>query len=208
MERWYGTLRGLVAPPAAPHSVSVLEPPTPPREGLAHGQPLQLCDAAQEPASRSHVAYPSDGPRSDRPCLELWGVWLAASAYRSRPHHADGRTACTAADPGSPGPTSWQDPSTTSCRGARSVRKRDSPSAESRVRCSLLFSRTTEYLRLHFLMRGQLRRLYGLRVFRCAFLGFLSCFLRVHLGIFSLTVLVCAACATTLRVPKAARHCA
>ena len=32
--------------PAAPHPVSVLEPRPPPREGLAHGQPLQLCDAA------------------------------------------------------------------------------------------------------------------------------------------------------------------
>ena len=87
-------------------------------------------------------AYPSDGHRADRPCLELSGVYLAAGAYRSSPHQADGRTDCTAADPGSPGPASWQDTSTTSWRGDRRARKRDSPSAESRVRCSLLFSRT------------------------------------------------------------------
>src|SRR4029450_1395836 len=31
---------------AAPHSVSVLEPHAPPGEGLARGQPVQLCDAA------------------------------------------------------------------------------------------------------------------------------------------------------------------
>jgi hypothetical protein len=31
--------------PAASHSVSVLEPRSPPGESLAHGQPLQLCDA-------------------------------------------------------------------------------------------------------------------------------------------------------------------
>src|SRR5205823_14982880 len=63
----YGTLVWHLAwagrAPAASHSVSVPEPRSPPREGLAHGQPLQLCDAAQEPASRSHIAYPSDGPR-------------------------------------------------------------------------------------------------------------------------------------------------
>src|SRR5438045_1507437 len=74
----YGTLVWHLAwagrAPAASHAVSVLEPRAPPREGLAHGQPLQLCDAAQEPASRSHIAYPSDGPRADRPCLELWRV--------------------------------------------------------------------------------------------------------------------------------------
>src|SRR5439155_18584474 len=51
----------------------------------------------------------------------------------------------TAADPSSPGPTSWQDPRTASCRGERRARKRDSSSAESRVRCSLLFSRTTGF---------------------------------------------------------------
>src|SRR5678816_2636292 len=33
--------------------------------------------------------------------------------------------------------------STTSCQGVKRARKRDSPSAESRMRCSLLFSRTT-----------------------------------------------------------------
>ena len=32
--------------PAAPHPVSVLEPHAPPGEGLARGQPVQLCDAA------------------------------------------------------------------------------------------------------------------------------------------------------------------
>src|SRR5262245_53591331 len=56
------------------YGVSVVESPPPPGEGLAPGQPLQLCDAAQEPAARSHPAYPSDGDRSDRPCLELSGV--------------------------------------------------------------------------------------------------------------------------------------
>jgi hypothetical protein len=33
-----------------------------PKLGLAHGEPLQLCDAAQEPAPRSHVTHPGDGP--------------------------------------------------------------------------------------------------------------------------------------------------
>ena len=43
-DSFYGTLVCHLAwagrAPAAPHSVSVLEPPAPPREGLAHGQPL------------------------------------------------------------------------------------------------------------------------------------------------------------------------
>jgi hypothetical protein len=46
----YGTLVWHLAwagrAPAAPHPVSILEPHAPPREGLACGQPLQLCDAA------------------------------------------------------------------------------------------------------------------------------------------------------------------
>src|SRR5262249_33825353 len=91
---------------AAPHPVSVLEPHASPGEGLARGQPVQLCDAPQEPAPRSHAAYASDGHRAGRPCLELSRVYLAAGAYRSCPHPADGRTDCPAADPSSPGPTS------------------------------------------------------------------------------------------------------
>src|SRR5205823_20600 len=143
----YGTLVWHLAwagrAPAASHSVSVLEPRSPPREGLAHGQPLQLCDAAQEPASRSHIAYPSDGPRADRPCLELWRVYLAAGAHRSSPQQADGRTGHMFADSSSSGPIFGKNPSTYSRRDARRARKRGGPSAESCVRCLLLFSRTT-----------------------------------------------------------------
>src|SRR5215467_8516236 len=76
--------------PAAPHPVSVVEPLAPPGEDLAPRQPLQLCDAPQEPAPRAHPAYPGDGHRADRPCLELSGVCLAASAYRPSPHQAEG----------------------------------------------------------------------------------------------------------------------
>src|SRR5262249_38722592 len=136
-------LAGAGGAPAASHAVSVLEPRSPPREGLAHGQPLQLCDAAQEPASRAHLAYPSDGPRSDRPCLELWGAYLAAGAYRSSPQQAAGRTDDTFADSSSSGPIPGKNPSTYSRRDARRARTRGGPSAESCVRCPLLFSRTT-----------------------------------------------------------------
>src|SRR4030095_10118245 len=105
--------------PAAPPPGSVLEPCAPPGEGLAHGQPLQLCDAAQEPAPRSPPAHPGDGHRVDRPCLELLGICLAAGAYRPSPHQADERTDGTFADPGSPGPTCGQDTSTSCWRDER-----------------------------------------------------------------------------------------
>src|SRR4029450_8608896 len=85
---WYPRRAG--GPPTPPHPVSFVEPPPPPGEGLAAGQALQFRDAAQEPAPRSHAAHPGDGHRADRPRLELEGVYLAASAYRPSPHHADG----------------------------------------------------------------------------------------------------------------------
>src|SRR5205085_865403 len=152
--------------PAASHAVSVLEPRSPPREGLAHGQPLQLCDAAQEPTSRSHIAYPSDGPRADRPCLELWRVYLAAGAHRSSPQQADGRTGHMFADSSSSGPIFGKNPSTYSRRDARRARKRGGPSAESCVRCLLLFSRTTAKFSLeesHIQFLEQCKR-YGFKL--------------------------------------------
>src|SRR5262249_39084631 len=88
---------------ASSYPVSILEPRAPPREGLAPGQPRQLCDAAQEPAPRSYTAHPGDGYRSDRACLELSGVYLAADASRPSPYQADRRTPCTSADPSPPG---------------------------------------------------------------------------------------------------------
>ena len=118
------------------------------RAGLAQGQPLQRCDAAQEPASRAHVASPSDGLRSDRPCVELWGVSLAACAYRANPQQANGRTAGTSAAPSASGSTHGKATSTYARRDARRARKRGGPSAESCVRCPLLFSRTTEFLHI------------------------------------------------------------
>src|SRR5947208_7758861 len=87
--------------------------------------------------------HASHGHRADRPCLELSGVCLAASAYRSCPDQAEGRTDCTAAEPRSPGSPSWQETSTYACRDASRERKRGSPSAESCARDPLLFSRTT-----------------------------------------------------------------
>src|SRR5215475_3392201 len=141
---WHIAWAGRV--PAASHAVSVLEPRSPPREGLAHGQPLQLCATPQEPASRAHVASPSDGPRSDRPCLELSGVYLAACAYRSRPQQADGRTDCTSADPSSSRPAPGKGTSIYAPKDARRARKRGGPSAESCLRCPLMFSRTTRYI--------------------------------------------------------------
>jgi transposase-like protein len=45
MERWDGTLRGLVAPLRRPHPLSGLEPCPPPGPALADGEPLQLRDA-------------------------------------------------------------------------------------------------------------------------------------------------------------------
>src|SRR4030095_13339653 len=141
---FHGTLvwdtAGAGRTPAAPHPVSVLEASPSPGPGLADGQPLQLCDAAQEPASRSHPAYASDGHRVDQPCLELSGGYLASGAYRSSPHAADGRTDGSSADPRSPGPIRRKDTST-SCW--QDKQKRGSSSAESGVRCLLLFSRTT-----------------------------------------------------------------
>src|SRR5262247_81801 len=55
--------------PAAAHAVSVLEPGSPSGQGLAPRQPLQLCDAAQESATRAHGAHPGHGHRTDGPCL-------------------------------------------------------------------------------------------------------------------------------------------
>src|SRR5499426_2900794 len=54
---------------AAAHAVSVLEPCSPSGQGLAPRQPLQLCDAAQESATRAHGAHPGHGHRTDGPCL-------------------------------------------------------------------------------------------------------------------------------------------
>src|SRR4029453_9090861 len=139
-------LAGAGRTPATPHPVSVLEPRSPPGEGLAHGQPLQFCDAAQEPAPRAHAAHPSDGHRADRPCVELGGICLAASTYSSRPHPADGQTDCTSTHPSSPGPSSWKDTSTYAYRDASRERTSSSPSTESCVRDPLLFSRTTKTL--------------------------------------------------------------
>src|SRR5262249_44498000 len=79
----------------------------------------------------------------DRPCLELSGVYLAAGAYSPCPHPTDGRTDCTSADPSAPGPAQEQD-TNTSCGDYRRERKRGSLSAESCLRCPLLFSRTTK----------------------------------------------------------------
>src|SRR5215510_10347628 len=76
--------------------------------------------------------------------MELSGVYLAASAHRSRPHQADGRTDCTSADPSAPGPTYWKDTSTYAYRDSSRERARGSPATESCVRYPLLFSRTTE----------------------------------------------------------------
>src|SRR3954454_402763 len=61
----------LGGPATAPHPVPIVEPLPPPGEGLAHGQPLQLCDAAQEPAPRPYIAHTSDGHWPNRPCVEL-----------------------------------------------------------------------------------------------------------------------------------------
>src|SRR6266478_4015539 len=77
-------------PPAASHPLSVLEPSPPPGTTLAYGQPLQLRDAAQEPATRPHATHAGDGDRPNRPCVELSGVYLAACAYRSGPGATDG----------------------------------------------------------------------------------------------------------------------
>jgi hypothetical protein len=124
--------------PAAPHPVSGLEPNSSPGKSLAHGQPLHLGDAPQEPAPRAHAAHPSDGPKSDRPWLELSGVHLASGAYRSSSHQADGRTDGTATDSSSPGATWEQNTCADSCR------ERGSSSATSCVRDQLLFSKTTD----------------------------------------------------------------
>src|SRR4029453_7487387 len=43
-------LAGAGCAPTAPHALSILEPRSPSGKGLAHGQPLRLCYAAQEPA--------------------------------------------------------------------------------------------------------------------------------------------------------------
>src|SRR5206468_3552384 len=96
-------------------------------------------------APRAHPTHPSPGHRSDRPYMELSGVYLAASAHRSSPHQADGRTDCTSADPSAPGPTYWKDTSTYAYRDASRERARGSPATESCVRYPLLFSRTTVY---------------------------------------------------------------
>src|SRR5215510_8112620 len=77
--------------------------------------------------------------------MELSGVYLAASAHRSRPHQADGRTDCTSADPSAPGPTYWKDTSTYAYRDSSRERARGSPATESCVRYPLLFSRTTRF---------------------------------------------------------------
>jgi hypothetical protein len=134
----YGTLGGHLPgagrAPAAPASVAVLEPRAPPGAGWARGQSLPLGDAAYEPAPRAHATPPGHGPRADRPYLALQGGSLAARAYRSSPHQGEGRTPCTATDPGSPGPASWKDTSPSGWSDSSRERKRGNPSAERCVR--------------------------------------------------------------------------
>src|SRR5215211_7714785 len=132
---------GTGRPPAAPHPLSVLEPSPPPGTTLADGQPLQLRDAAQEPATRPHATHAGDGYRPDRPYVELSGVYLAAGAYRSGPEATDGSPYHPSADPGTASTSQRQNPDEVFAgRGARGQARGHS---EGCLRCSLLFSRTT-----------------------------------------------------------------
>src|SRR5205823_3298945 len=64
------------------------------------------------------------------------------------------RTGHMFADSSSSGPIFGKNPSTYSRRDARRARKRGGPSAESCVRCLLLFSRTTDYTENRYLMNS------------------------------------------------------
>ena len=149
MERWYGTLRGLVAPlrrrtrclswSRARHRGKVwllvsLYNFVMPHKSLRQGR--TPCTPAMAIGLTDHV-------------WSYRGVYLASGAYRPSHHEADGRTDGSSADPGSPGPTRGKDTST-SC--GKDNQKRSSSSAESGVRCPLLFSRTTATLSANFLL--------------------------------------------------------
>src|SRR5215510_12363378 len=75
-------------------------------ESATLGQRCQLCAGAQEPTPQWPAAYPSAGDSSDRPYMELAGVYLAASPYRSRLTKHIGQLDCMAADPSPPRPLS------------------------------------------------------------------------------------------------------
>ena len=74
----YGTVGWYPArvsrPPTASPPVFVLEPSSPPRTGMAGGQPLQFRAAAQKPTARPQAAHTCYGHRSDRARLERAGV--------------------------------------------------------------------------------------------------------------------------------------
>src|SRR5207244_13097800 len=86
----------------AAHPVSVLAPRAPPGPALAAGEPLQRRDAPYKSAPRPHATPPSEGPRTDRPWLELSGVELAARTYRCGPPTTEGGPYHPSADPGTP----------------------------------------------------------------------------------------------------------
>ena len=105
MERWYGTLRGLVAP--LRRRTRCLS-----WSRTRHRGKVWLM------VSLYNFVMPHKSLRQGRtrrtPAMAIgltdhvWSyreyIWLPG-AYRPSPHQADGRTDCTAADPGSPGPT-------------------------------------------------------------------------------------------------------
>jgi hypothetical protein len=130
-------------------AVGLLASPWPRSPSTVAKYRLKFLHSAQEPVSRSPLAHAGDGHRVDRSCLELSGVYLASGAYRPSHHEADGRTDGSSADPGSPGPTRGKDTSTSY---GKDNQKRSSSSAESGVRCPLLFSRTTATLSANFLL--------------------------------------------------------
>src|SRR4030095_2446901 len=116
------------------------------RPGLVHAEPLQLCDATQEPPARPYVPHPGDGDRSHRPHLELLGVYLAARACRPNPDNADGRTNDAIIDSGTPAAQRSSTDEVPAWGDARSGRSR---SGEGCLRGSLLFSRTTQKTLAH-----------------------------------------------------------
>lgn len=80
MERFYATLRGLVAAFAPPDALPVVESHAPSRPRLAVCRPGSLRDAAQKPPSAKQTTHPRDGHWADRSCLELSGIYPVAGA--------------------------------------------------------------------------------------------------------------------------------
>jgi IS1 family transposase len=144
MERWYGTLRGLVAP--LRRRTRCLS-----WSRVRHRGRLWLMVSLYNFVMPHKSLRQGHTPRTPAMAIGLTDHVWSYREYLRLPVHADpvltkqmDERVTRLLTPGSPGPAQRQAPNTTACRGDSRARQRSSPSAESCLRCSLLFFRTTK----------------------------------------------------------------